>query len=289
MTDRAIVIGAGPNGLAAAVTLARAGVPVEVYERASFLGGGTRTAEITLPGFRHDICSAAAGLGRDGGAWLSLMRPFVEHAERVADLISGPLLRLPARPWELLGLGLAVLEQGSPLWNLRWRDEAAPTLWLTTPAPTVPPSSPASRWRPSPTSHPRVPSSSTPLPAPWSASPVTGCPSPTSGDCSASGTATPPRRWTTRWPGPCRGQPRGWPRRARSTWVARARRWRRPRRPVLAADRWQAPGGSGMYLCSASTPPGPGVHGVSGWRAAISALRHEYGITREPYLGPRRE
>lgn len=217
MTDRTIVIGAGPNGLAAAVTLARAGVPFEVYERASFLGGGTRTAEITLPGFRHDICSAVAGLGRDGGAWLSLMRPFVEHAERVADLISGPLLRLPARPWELLGLGLAVLEQGSPLWNVRWRGEAAPTLWLTTPAPTVPPSSPASRWRPSPTSHPRVPSSSTPLPAPWSASPVTGCPSPTSGDCSASGTATPPRRWTTRWPGPCRGQPRGWPRRARST------------------------------------------------------------------------
>lgn len=152
MTDRTIVIGAGPNGLAAAVTLARAGVPVEVYERASFLGGGTRTAEITLPGFRHDICSAVAGLGRDGGAWLSLMRPFVEHAERVADLISGPLLRLPARPWELLGLGLAVLEQGSPLWNLRWRGEEAPALWLTTPAPTVPPSSPASRWRPSPTS-----------------------------------------------------------------------------------------------------------------------------------------
>ncbi len=145
MTDRTIVIGAGPNGLAAAVTLARAGVPFEVYERASFLGGGTRTAEITLPGFRHDICSAVAGLGRDGGAWLSLMRPFVEHAERVADLISGPLLRLPARPWELLGLGLAVLEQGSPLWNVRWRGEAAPTLWLTTPAPTVAPSSPA--WR----------------------------------------------------------------------------------------------------------------------------------------------
>ena len=53
----AIVVGSGPNGLAAAITLARAGRSVRVYEAASTIGGGTRTDELTLPGFRHDVCS----------------------------------------------------------------------------------------------------------------------------------------------------------------------------------------------------------------------------------------
>ena len=59
----AVVVGAGPNGLAAAITLAQAGRSVVVYEAAETVGGGSRTKELTLPGFRHDVCSAIHPLG----------------------------------------------------------------------------------------------------------------------------------------------------------------------------------------------------------------------------------
>ena len=59
----ALVVGAGPNGLAAAITLAQAGRSVVVYEAAETVGGGSRTQELTLPGFRHDVCSAIHPLG----------------------------------------------------------------------------------------------------------------------------------------------------------------------------------------------------------------------------------
>jgi phytoene dehydrogenase-like protein len=54
-------------------------------------------------------------------------------------------------------------------------------------------------------------------------------------------------------------------------------------RPVLSSDPWHTPL-HGVYLCSASTPPGPGVHGLCGWQAALSALRNEYGIRQAPDL-----
>lgn len=54
----AAVVGSGPNGLAAAVALAQAGRSVVVYEARDQIGGGTRTEELTLPGFLHDVCSA---------------------------------------------------------------------------------------------------------------------------------------------------------------------------------------------------------------------------------------
>ena len=78
----AIVVGSGPNGLAAAITLARAGRSVRVLEAQPTLGGGARSGELTLPGFVHDLGSAihplAAGspffqtlpLARHGLAWI---------------------------------------------------------------------------------------------------------------------------------------------------------------------------------------------------------------------------
>jgi phytoene dehydrogenase-like protein len=75
--DIAAVIGAGPNGLTAAIELARAGLRTTVYEAQSTIGGGTRSAELTLPGFVHDICSAVHPLAVSSPAFA--MYPLADH------------------------------------------------------------------------------------------------------------------------------------------------------------------------------------------------------------------
>jgi phytoene dehydrogenase-like protein len=79
VTD-AVVVGSGPNGLAAAVTLAQAGCQVTVLEAADRIGGGTRSAELTLPGLLHDECSAFHPTGVASPFLRSL--PLAEHGLR---------------------------------------------------------------------------------------------------------------------------------------------------------------------------------------------------------------
>jgi phytoene dehydrogenase-like protein len=170
------VVGSGPNGLAAAVTMARAGLKVHVYEAAGTPGGGLRTSELMQPGHLHDICSAVqpmalaspffrafelsrrvdlitpelsfgspldggraalayhsldrtvAGLGRDGPAYRRLMAPLVRRANGVADFTLNQLLRVPHDPVAAILFGLRTLEQGSPAWGARFREELAPAL-----------------------------------------------------------------------------------------------------------------------------------------------------------------
>ncbi|MEU5405927.1 phytoene desaturase family protein [Nocardia asteroides] len=172
-----VVVGSGPNGLAAAVIAARAGLSVRVLEAQEHLGGGSRTAELTLPGFHHDVCAGAhpmalaspffrafdlpahgvdlltptvsyahpldggvaglawrnlestvADLGADGTAWRTLFEPLVEHWPDVVDLAMSDLRHPPLRPATAVRFGLRLLEQGSPLWNNRFRGEVAPAL-----------------------------------------------------------------------------------------------------------------------------------------------------------------
>ena len=73
----AIVVGSGPNGLAAAIELARAGLSVTLLEGADTIGGGARSAELTLPGFVHDVCSAIYPLGI-GSPFFSTL-PLTDH------------------------------------------------------------------------------------------------------------------------------------------------------------------------------------------------------------------
>jgi phytoene dehydrogenase-like protein len=181
------VVGAGPNGLAAAVTLARAGLAVGVFERGATIGGGARTAQVTLPGFHHDVGSAvhpmavaspffrrfgltervpfvtpelsyahpldggraalawrdlrrtASGLGADGPSWQRLLGPLVARATEVARFTGGPVLRIPPHPLIAARFGLATLDQGTAVWNRRWRTESAAALLTGVMAHTIRP------------------------------------------------------------------------------------------------------------------------------------------------------
>ncbi len=105
----AVVVGSGPNGLVAAIVLAQAGLSVRVLEAADTVGGGARSAELTLPGFVHDVCSAIHPLGVASPFFRTL--PLAEHGVEWID----PPAAL-AHPFDD---GTAVLLERSP-------DAAAP-------------------------------------------------------------------------------------------------------------------------------------------------------------------
>src|SRR5271154_4305906 len=77
MSHKACVIGAGPNGLAAAIVLAQAGMQVDVLEAEPTPGGAARTLQLTLPGFQHDFGSAVYPLGLGSPFFSSL--PLINH------------------------------------------------------------------------------------------------------------------------------------------------------------------------------------------------------------------
>lgn len=114
MSSRIVVVGAGPNGLSAAVALARAGASVTVHEAASQIGGGTRTEELTLPGFLHDVCSAVHPMGAGSPFFsrlpladlgLEWIQPRILMAHPFDDGTAAVLMRSTAETADSLGRG----------------------------------------------------------------------------------------------------------------------------------------------------------------------------------------
>src|ERR1035441_10350326 len=76
-SNNACVVGSGPNGLTAAIILAKAGLRTTVFEAQPTIGGGARSAELTLPGFVHDVCSAVHPWAVSSPAFAAF--PLAEH------------------------------------------------------------------------------------------------------------------------------------------------------------------------------------------------------------------
>jgi phytoene dehydrogenase-like protein len=119
-TPDAIVVGSGPNGLAAAITLADAGLRVHVYEGAAVPGGGARTEELTLPGFRHDVCAAAHPLALASpffrrfdlqGRGVRLLEPEVQYAHPLDGGRAGYTVRSVAETAAALGADAAAYKR----------------------------------------------------------------------------------------------------------------------------------------------------------------------------------
>jgi phytoene dehydrogenase-like protein len=172
----AIVIGSGPNGLVAAIMLAKTGASVLVLEASDAPGGGCRSAELTLPGYVHDVCSAvfpmavlspafreigleqlgveyvstetalahplpdgqvvtlqrsldttAADLGRDGKAWIDLMRPFAEQG--FIESLLGPMWFDRSALWRKFRFGLLGLRSCDSLVKSRFTGAKARALF----------------------------------------------------------------------------------------------------------------------------------------------------------------
>ncbi len=103
--DDAVIVGSGPNGLAAAVELARRGAAVRVLEARAEIGGGVRTAELTLPGFLHDVCSGCHPLGVLSPFFRAL--PLAEHGLRWVHPPASVAHPLDGEPAVLLHRSLA--------------------------------------------------------------------------------------------------------------------------------------------------------------------------------------
>jgi len=116
VTLDAVVVGSGPNGLAAALTMARAGLEVHVIEGAPVPGGGCRTAELTLPGFRHDICSSVhpmlvAAPFFQGWRGVRLCEPEVQWAHPLDGGAAGAVVRSLAATAHGLGADAPAYER----------------------------------------------------------------------------------------------------------------------------------------------------------------------------------